>query len=219
MDRGALQQKAQRFFEEIWSREDAWNLDTSPFEQARFSALIAAVQDQRYRRVLEIGCGAGAFTAELSRLSDSVLAIDIAPTAIEKAHHRLAHLAHVSFRTGSIMEIDVAAHGPFDLIVFSETIYYLGWMYPFFDLAWLASELYRATSIGGRLLLANTQGVPGDYLLLPAIIWTYRDLFRNVGYQVQSERTFAGVKDHTAIEVLITLFAKPDAEPTTDSGR
>jgi ubiquinone/menaquinone biosynthesis C-methylase UbiE len=79
MDRGAIQQKAQRFFEDIWSREDAWNFDTSSFEKARFNALIGVLQDRHYAKVLEIGCGAGAFTAKLARLSEHIIALDISP--------------------------------------------------------------------------------------------------------------------------------------------
>jgi ubiquinone/menaquinone biosynthesis C-methylase UbiE len=146
MDRGAIQQKAQRFFEDIWSREDAWNFDTSSFEKARFNALIGVLQDRHYAKVLEIGCGAGAFTAKLARLSEHIIALDISLTAIEKARQRFGALQHVSFRTGNVMEVDVVEDGPFDPIVFTETICYLGWLYPFFDLAWLASELYRATN-------------------------------------------------------------------------
>jgi hypothetical protein len=78
-------------------------------------------------------------------------------------------------------------------------------------------QSYIAQPIGGRLLLANTLGVADDYLLLPCIIRTYRDLFRNVGYQVQSEHTFAGVKDQVPIEVLITLFARTDEERTPEA--
>ncbi len=213
MDRAAIQQKAQCFFDNIWSATDAWSLDTSPFEQARFSALIAAVQDRRYGRVLEIGCGAGALTAKLARLSDEILAVDISKNAIEKAQQRITGPAHVRFQTGNVMEMNVVEQGPFDLIVFSETICYLGWLYPFFDIAWFASELFRATRFHGRLLLANTLGVAGDYLLLPWIVQTYRDLFRNVGYEVQTEGTFTGRKNETEIEVLITLFAKTERHP------
>jgi SAM-dependent methyltransferase len=211
MDRESIKRKAEQFFEDLWSQGDVWNFETSPFERARFNALIALLRDRRYSSILEIGCGSGALTAELARLADHIVAIDISPTAIKTAQKRLIAFTHVSLQTGSIMEVDLRHQGPFDLIVLSETIYYLGWLHPFFDVAWLASELYLATSSKGRLLLANTIGMPDDYLLLPSIVRTYRDLFRNVGYGLESEHTFSGVKDDTAIEVLISLFAKRDA--------
>lgn len=224
MDRQHITQKAERFFEEIWAQEDAWALDSSAFEHARYNALIAALDTRRYGKALEIGCGAGAFTARLAPLANHILAMDISATAIEKARQRLADLEQVTLRSANVMEADHSQDGPFDLIVFSETVYYLGWLYPFFDMAWLASELYRATAPGGRMLLANSLGVPGDYLLLPWVVRTYHDLFRNVGYVVESENTFHGEKDGTPIDVLITVFEKREylsraSAKTTQSAR
>jgi hypothetical protein len=42
----------------------------------------------------------------------------------------------------------------------------------------------------------------------PALIRTYRDLFLNVGYQVNTEDIFRGSKNGVDIDVLITLFEK-----------
>jgi cyclopropane fatty-acyl-phospholipid synthase-like methyltransferase len=210
MDKEAIHQKAEHFFEHIWEQEDAWALDSSSFEQARYDALMANLESRRYGKVLEIGCGAGAFTVRLVPLADHVIALDVSTTAVTKARRRLADVDQVSFRTANVMESELADDGPFDLIVLSETIYYLGWLYPFFDLAWLASQLHAVTTLNGRLLLANTLGIPGEYLMLPWLIRTYHDLFRNVGYTVENESTFRGVKDGVAIEVLITLFRRAD---------
>jgi hypothetical protein len=93
----------------------------------------------------------------------------------------------------------------------AEMIYLLGWLYPFFDIAWLASQLFSATAHGGRLLLANTTGGMQQPLLLPWLIRTYHDLFRNVGYQTESEETLRGVKDGVEFEILISRFIKPGA--------
>jgi hypothetical protein len=118
----------------------------------------------------------------------------------------------VDFRVANIMDYDVRADGPWDLIVLSETIYYLGWLYPFFDVGWLAAELFGATRDGGRLLMANTSGGVEDYLLRPWLIRTYRDLFLNVGYQLEAEEIFHGSKNGLNLEVLISLFGKlPEA--------
>jgi len=212
MDKEAIHQRAEHFFEHIWEQEDAWALDSSSFEQARYDALMAELEGKRYGKVLEIGCGAGAFTARLVRLADHIIAIDISPTAVAKARQRLADVNKVSFLTANVMESKFVDDGPFDLIVLSETIYYLGWLYPFFDLAWFASQLHAATASNGRLLLANTLGVFGDYLVLPWLIRTYHGLFRNVGYVVENESTFRGVKDSVAIEVLITMFRRADEQ-------
>jgi hypothetical protein len=90
----------------------------------------------------------------------------------------------------------------------SETICYLGWLYSFFDVAWLAMQLFTATRDDGQLLMANTCGGVEDYLLRPWIIRTYHELFVNVGYRLTSEETFLGTKEGADIEVLISLFSK-----------
>jgi SAM-dependent methyltransferase len=159
-------------------------------------------------RALEIGCGAGAFTRLLASIADRVVAFDIAPTAIARARAMGAGLGAVDLRVANIMEYDPRAEGPWDLVVMSETIYFLGWLYPFFDVAWLASELFAAMNGAGRLLRANTHGGTEDYLLRLWLIRTYRDLFVNVGYRLEAEEIFRGTKDGADLEVLITLFAK-----------
>ena len=208
IDREQISAKARAFFDELWMRGDPWEFETSGFEYERFAHLLKMLQAGRYQRVLEIGCGAGNFTRRFAPLADQVLALDVSAEAIAKARAAAGAQSHVEFRTANIMEYDPKPEGPWDLIVMSETIYYLGWLYAFFDIAWLALELFTATRAGGQLLLANTYGGPDDYLLLPFLIRTYRDLFRNIGYQINSEETFAGSKNGVEIEVLITLFEK-----------
>lgn len=208
IDREQISSKARAFFDELWMRGDPWEFETSGFEHERFAHLLKMLEEHRYKRVLEIGCGAGNFTRRFAPLADQVLALDISSDAIAKAQAAKNTLRHVEFRTANIMDYDPKTEGPWDLIIMSETIYYLGWLYPFFDIAWLASELFTATRPGGQLLLANSYGGPEDYLLLPFLIRTYRDLLRNIGYQINCEETFAGSKNGVEIEVLITLFEK-----------
>jgi predicted TPR repeat methyltransferase len=165
--------------------------------------------DRHYGRVLEIGCGAGYFTRLLARLADRIVAFDIAPSAIERAKGLDGiDLPTVDFRVANVMDYTWQADSPWDLVVFNDTICYLGWLYPFFDVAWLAAQLFAATQSGGRLLLANTMDEVGDKLLLPYITRTYRDLFLNVGYRLEAEDIFRGTKNSVDYEILITLFAK-----------
>ena len=171
-------------------------------------AVLALLNGQRYARVLKIGCGTGAFTQHLAYLADYVLALDISPTAIEQARALRSYCPMVHFRQANIMEYDVQTEGPWDLIVLSDIVYYLGWLYSFFDVGWLVSQLFAATRIGGRCLLANAMGDFGDMLLLPWLIHTYRDLFCNVGYRTESEELFRSTKYGVPIETLITLFTK-----------
>jgi hypothetical protein len=115
----------------------------------------------------------------------------------------------IDYRVANIMQFDVHGDGPWDLIVLSETIYYLGWLYTFYDIAFLASQLLAGTRHGGRLLLANTESGVEDELMRPWLIRTYRDLFRNVGYRLAREDIFRGIKNDTQMNVLVSVFENP----------
>lgn len=95
-----------------------------------------------------------------------------------------------------------------DLVVLAETEYYLGWLYPMFEIGWLAHSLHEATRSGGRLLLANTIS-HDDGIMSPWLIRSYADIFSHVGYEVEREETLRGTKDTVEFEVPITLFRKP----------
>ena len=56
------------------------------------------------------------------------------------------------------MDYDPKTEAPWDLIIMSEMIYFLGWLYPFFDIGWLAMDMLAATPAGGELLLTNSYG-------------------------------------------------------------
>lgn len=46
------------------------------------------------------------------------------------------------------MELDLEEEGTWDLVVLAETSYYLGWLYPMFDVGRMAHSLYEATRAG-----------------------------------------------------------------------
>ena len=216
MDKAELDKRSRAFFDDLWSRGDPWELTSSEFERRRYARLAELLRDRRYGRVLEIGCGAGAFTSMLASMADEVVALDISETAIEQAkrlHPAGAHSGgRIDFRVANIMDFDMRAGGTWDLVVMTETIYYLGWLYSFFDVGWLVSELFQVTRPRGRVLLANTQGCADDMLMLPWLIRSYRDLFVNVGYTIERDEIFRGRKHDTEIEVMITLMTKGDHE-------
>ncbi|MBI3330387.1 MAG: class I SAM-dependent methyltransferase, partial [Nitrospinae bacterium] len=175
--RELIDEIAREFFANLWKGGDPWNFESSEYEQTRCAHLLMMLDGRRYARTLEIGCGAGYFTRLLARLADQIVALDIAPAAIARARALQAGPGAVDFRVANIMDYAWRDDGPWDLVVMSDIICYLGWLYSFFDVAWLAAELFAATRSGGRLILANSMGEVDDKLLLPYIIRTYRDLF------------------------------------------
>jgi 2-polyprenyl-3-methyl-5-hydroxy-6-metoxy-1,4-benzoquinol methylase len=209
-DREEICRKAESFFNDLWMRGDPWELETSNWEHERYACLLAILDRPRYGRVLEIGCGAGTFTRRLAGLADKVLALDVSSEAIARARAAQSDLKQVEFRVGNIMDYNLREEEPWDLIVMSETVYFLGWLYSFFDVSWLAAEMFEATRPDGQMLLANTQFETGEPLLRPCIIRTYRDLFLNVGYELNAEKSLPGVKHGVSLEVLMSLFRKVD---------
>jgi SAM-dependent methyltransferase len=216
IEREVVGRKARDFFEGLWGPGDHWDFDTSAYELAKYAHQLALLRGRRYGRVLEIGCGAGQFTRRLARRADRVVALDVAPSAIARARASGAVPGAVDYRVANIMDYDPHAEGPWDLVVMSETVYYLGWLYPAFDLAWLAVQLCESTRRGGRFLMANACGARLGPLHLPALIHTYRDMFLNAGYRREVEQTVRGTKDGVEIEALVSLFVRPLAAEDED---
>jgi SAM-dependent methyltransferase len=200
--------RAREFFDGLWAKGDPWAIETAELTLREHARLIELLEGRQYGRVLEIGCGAGAFTRRLAAISDRVLALDISSAAIERAN-ALNTGSAVEFRVANVMEFNPRSEGPWDLVVMNEMICFLGWLYPFFNVAWLASELFAATAAGGRMIMANTMYGMEHPLLLPWIIRTYHDLFRNVGYRVETEEVMRGVKDGIELEILVSRYLKP----------
>ncbi|WP_119286460.1 class I SAM-dependent methyltransferase [Azohydromonas sediminis] len=212
-DRQTTDAQARTYFEQLWRDGDHWDLDADPYEHAKYDAQLALLDadrgpGRRYGRALEIGCAAGAFTRRLAPRCERVVGVDIAQPAIARARERTT-AANVEYEVANVMNWQQGLAGGWDLVVFAETICYLGWLYPFFDVAWLAHCIYEGTRPGGRLLLANTCGGTDDYLLKPWVIRTYHDLFRNTGFVTLHETMFRGVKNGVEIEALLTLAERP----------
>lgn len=201
-------------YDGVWSVGDRWSFETSDYERKRLDFLAAFLADRRYRRAVEIGCGAGALTERLEPFVDDLHALDVAAAAIARAEERLGPRGRrggVTFLAANAMTHDFEATGPWDLIVLSETIYCLGWLYPAFEVGLFALALAASLAPGGRLLLANTFGAERDWLMRPCLILTYRDLFVNVGLERERETEFIGTKDGEDFRVLVSLFRRPDA--------
>ncbi len=202
----AARAEAASFFEDLWRDGDPWDLDRAPLDQERYARQLAMLGDRRYGRTLEVGCGAGAFTERLVTIADPVLALDVADPAIRRAEERLAG-APVTFRLLDVMDLDPAEEGPWDLVVIAETLYYLGWLHPMFDVAWLLHALHEATLGGGRLLLSDT--ISHDHGIMSHwLVRTYHDLARNVGYELEQRQELEGTKDGEPFTILLELFRK-----------
>lgn len=140
------------YFEMVYgANADPWSFESSPYEDAKYDATLAALPKPRYGRGFEIGCSIGVLTERLARRCDRLLAVDVVPAVIERARNRCRDLPQVQFAR---METPgVLPDEQFDLIVLSEVAYY-----------WSVDDLARA-----RIALAERL-VPGGQLIL--VHWT-----------------------------------------------
>lgn len=103
--------------------DDPWGLQDRFYERRKRSVALALLPRERFVATLELGCSIGVLSAELAARSDSLLALDISPTAVAATHRRLAGFPWAEASVASIPQ-DWPA-GQFDLVVISEVGYFL----------------------------------------------------------------------------------------------
>jgi 2-polyprenyl-3-methyl-5-hydroxy-6-metoxy-1,4-benzoquinol methylase len=111
-------------FERLYqSNPDPWRFKTSPYEQAKYARTLSALGDRRFQSGLEVGCSIGVLTQRLGHRCDRLLGVDIVEDPLQQARSRCANQPHVRFQ-----RMGVPTDWPdqqFDLIVFSEVLYFL----------------------------------------------------------------------------------------------
>jgi SAM-dependent methyltransferase len=111
------------YFESLYQADpDPWRFASSPYEQEKYAASLAALPARRFRRGLELGCSIGIFTRLLSARCDHLLALDVSDSALARARENCATLP-VTLENRRIP--GEWPEGEFDLIVLSEVLYYL----------------------------------------------------------------------------------------------
>ncbi len=131
---------------------DPWDLEHSAYERDKRSQTLAALADARYRHGLEIGCATGLLTAMLAPRCEMLLAIDVSETALERARDRLGGLPQVRFERREIP--GDWPPGEFDLIIFSEVLYFLSAG----EIAATARRAHSTLAGGSTCLLVNWTG-------------------------------------------------------------
>ena len=142
------------YFEGIFAGDaDPWDLATSPYEAAKFDRTIAALSARRAAFALEVGCAGGVLTERLTAVCDRLLAIDVSPTALERARQRLSGRRNIRF-AAAVFPRDCPVLDRLDLVVLSEVAYY--WSDADLDLA--AQRIADGLVEGGRVLLVHWTG-------------------------------------------------------------
>ncbi len=196
---------ARRKMERVFSRgKDPYGYRSSPYELERLSAMDALLGPGGFERVLEVGCAEGEFTQRLVRRARRVTALDISPTALERARRRLAG-GPVEFHQADLRVWRPAPPARFDLAVLGEVLYYL-------DKAWARrafDECFRGVAgwlePGGRLLLAHGFINPAQR----ALRQSYRERFERLGLVLEEELEVVDPVDPGGVRCLVSRLRKP----------
>jgi cyclopropane fatty-acyl-phospholipid synthase-like methyltransferase len=103
---------------------DPWGLAERWYEARKYALTVALLPGEHYGSAFEPGCSIGVLTAQLARRCDRLLACDAAPEAVASAQARTAGLPGVRVERRVIP--GAWPPGSFDLIIFSELLYYFG---------------------------------------------------------------------------------------------
>ncbi|WP_024477133.1 bifunctional PIG-L family deacetylase/class I SAM-dependent methyltransferase [Arthrobacter sp. CAL618] len=103
--------------------DDPWGLKDRFYERRKRSVALALLPRERFAASLELGCSIGVLSAELAARTDSLLALDISPTAVAATQERLSDYPEATARVASVPRNWPS--GQFDLIVISEVGYFL----------------------------------------------------------------------------------------------
>jgi len=94
------------------------------YQQRKYDCLLSMLPQRRYRQVLDVGCGRGAFTRKLAPYADRVVGSDISAEALRQAGTLSAGLANVVYVHANVLDM-IDERATFDLIVLADTLYYI----------------------------------------------------------------------------------------------
>ena len=113
------------YFEKLYTdNPDPWQFATSAYERDKYAATLAALPDRRFSRAFEVGCSIGILTRQLAAHCDVILGVDVADAALRQATEHCAGLPGVEL--AHMVVPGAWPEGSFDLVIFSEVLYYLG---------------------------------------------------------------------------------------------
>jgi SAM-dependent methyltransferase len=148
-----------RFAARYRASDDPYDLEHRWYERRKRSLTVACLGREHYGRAFEPGCATGLLTLALAPRCETLLAVDVAPGAVDRARGRLADQGHVT--VARIAVPDEWPDGTFDLVVLSEIGYYLEPA----TLLRLRELAVGALAEGGELLAVHWRGRSPDHVL------------------------------------------------------
>lgn len=159
-------------------------------------------------RVLDVGCGAGAWSEIFSKRYKTVIGIEQSSLMLKAARERVASLPNVKILEGDGRH--ALPEGPFDMIFLGGLCMYLSDD----DLIELLHSLKSRLAEGGSIILREStlhQGVylaQGEYQAVYRSVNLYRELFDDAGpFRVEVRRNY-GYTNLVTAEELVSLRRK-----------
>lgn len=102
-----------------------WEVAGRFYEQRKRALTMGSLPRPRFARTLEVGCSVGVLTKELAGRSDVLLALDTSETAVRRTNEALIRDESAKAVLATVPGDWPQEEAPFDLIVLSETGYFL----------------------------------------------------------------------------------------------
>ncbi len=146
------------YFDELYAASpDPWEFETRWYEARKYALSLALLPAQRYGAAFEPGCSIGVLSELLAPRCGYLLSCDGAAAAVAQATQRTAPLGNVTVEHRVIPRD--WPQGGFDLIVFSEFLYYFAGN----DLDQVLDLAAAALRPGGNLLTVHWRHPVAEY--------------------------------------------------------
>jgi SAM-dependent methyltransferase len=178
---------------------DPWGFEGRWYERRKYAISLALLPADRYRSAFEPGCSIGVLTRMLAGRCDRLLSCDVATAAVQAAAERTRDLPHVQ-----VERRDIPGQWPsgrFDLIVFSELLYY----FSDHDLELAVDGALAALQPGGTLLAVHWRHPVADYPRSGDDV-----------HRVLAVRSgLAGLVSHQELDFLAEVYIRTDGAPVS----
>ena len=146
------------YFDQMYAvSDDPWGFTSRWYERRKYAITLAMLPAERYRDAFEPGCSIGVMTQQLGERCDRLLSCDLSEAAVQAAARRTSGQPGVRVEQ-RVLPRDWPS-GDFDLIVFSEFLYYFGGD----DLHRILAMSAAALRPGGTLLAVHWRHPVAEY--------------------------------------------------------